>query len=110
MPHSTLRGRGRKKKPGRWTETDCLLAVALQVFEDSLHSCGHPVDWAFNEDSEGYFEVREDVCQACRARELHRQSGEGRDREPGTVESVVNLMRPGEHLRPMPPTGAGAPR
>ena len=98
VPHSTLRA---GRKPGRWTERDRLLAVALQVYEDSLHACGHPADWAFNEDSEGYFEVREHVCQACRARELHHRDRDGKNRPAGTVESLVNLMEPGTRLRPM---------
>lgn len=74
--------------------------MALTVYEESLHSCGHPADWTFNEDTEGYFEVREHVCQACAERERHAREQDGKERVPGTVTSVVSTITRDVDLRP----------
>lgn len=98
MPLSTVR---EGRKPGKWSESDRLLAAALTMYEDNLHSCGHPRDVAFNPDSEGYFVAKEYVCQACAELERHRTSMGDRV-QPGTVVGVVSELPADVRLRPMP--------
>lgn len=80
MPLSVLRG----KKP-RWRRTDRLLAVALQLHEDSLCACGHPIeDWGTDKDAA----VTTRTCPWCAALERHQKS-EG-EPSPGEKAWVVD--------------------
>ena len=67
---------------GPWLEEDRLLAMALTHHEDSLHSCGHPMDRTFDPRSEGEFEAHDAICQACAARQ-RKEHELGRDRKDG---------------------------
>lgn len=56
--------------------------------------CGHYLDEAHDDDNDRGYEVREELCHACAAREEWQRDHEGKDRpEPGTLTYVVKLPR-----------------
>jgi hypothetical protein len=82
----------------RWAHRDRVMAVALTMYEDSLHPCGHPKDVAFNPDMDGWYEAEPLTCQACAAVDSYNQ---GREKpEPGEVLFVRNTMPAGVKPRP----------
>lgn len=74
---------------GPWSDADRLLATALQRHEDTLCSCGHPVDRAFDPRTEGEFEVEEHECQACAARDRHDAEQRDREKRPRPGAKVI---------------------
>ncbi|WP_123378619.1 hypothetical protein [Pseudokineococcus lusitanus] len=94
IPLSTLLHGGRPK----WRRTDRALQVALTLYEDSLCTCGHPRDRAWNDDSDGHWEVAEHICQACAARDRARTT-EGK-RPDGSHVGIYDAD-PDRELRPM---------
>lgn len=94
-----LRGQSGKK----WTVADRILAVAYALSKDLLcPGCGQPKHEAWNPDSEGWFEVKEAVCQACA--ELDRDSQKHRDsHDPARKVWTVNARPADEPLRPWNP-------
>lgn len=79
-----------------WTDKDRILALALTMHEDGLHSCGHPKSIAFSPWSDGYFEVRSQVCQACAAGEMYARTHKDHKGAPGEVFGVANTLRDDE--------------
>lgn len=85
-------------RPGKWSERDLLLSLALTAYEDSLCSgCGQPKDVAFNPDAEGWLEAREVVCAGCAARHRHGQAR--KDPVAGAKVYVEDIRPPGLELR-----------
>ena len=60
---------GFRKDDGRFVEQDKLMALALQQYEDSIHSCGVPASKAFGDHNVGAVEWEETICHACAAKE-----------------------------------------
>lgn len=92
VPVSTMRG----NKWG-WTDADRALALALQVHEDSVcRGCGQYADESHDERSEGYYETRAVVCQACAEQDRQRQraqdEGGARDK-PGEKRWITDVRR-----------------
>ncbi len=92
-----------------WSDKDRLLALALTMHEDGLHSCGHPKSLAFSADSDGIWEVVTHVCEACAAVQNHKQASEGRKPMPGEGFGVANTLRDDEAVRMWQPSARGAP-
>jgi len=89
--------------PKVWTFVDRVLAVASMLAEQlRCPGCGQPRHEAWNPDSEGWYEVREQTCQGCAAIEQKRES-DGNDYHPDVKRWVVD-MRPAEvPLKPWNP-------
>jgi hypothetical protein len=81
-------------KPGKWSDRDLLLSMALTAYEESLCSgCGQPKDEAYNPDAEGWYEAHEVTCAGCKAQQDH---GNGKkEPTPGAKVYVVD-SRPAE--------------
>jgi len=60
---------GFRADTGRWLEQDRVMALALQQYEDSIHSCGVPSSIGFGDDNVGRVEWKETICHACEAKE-----------------------------------------
>lgn len=60
---------GFREDNGRWLEQDRVMALALQQYEDSIHSCGVPSSVAFGDHNVGRVEWAETICHACEAKE-----------------------------------------
>lgn len=68
-----------------WSDEDRLLAVALDLHEGDLcpGGCGHYLDQTSEED--GWHEAHTVTCDACAARDRHRQESES---QPGEMVYV----------------------
>lgn len=60
---------GHRPADGQWVSRDSLVALALQQYEDSIHSCGVPSAIAFGDHNIERVEWRETVCHACESKE-----------------------------------------
>lgn len=61
---------GYREDAGLWSDQDKIMAVALQQYEDSVHSvCGVPASVAFGDDNVGRVEWVDSQCHACAAHE-----------------------------------------
>jgi MinD superfamily P-loop ATPase len=90
---------------GEWTHTDRVLAVAHVLAQNMLcETCGQPKHEALNPDSDGYYEVREALCQGCAAidRDREKNADDTRDRMERKL-AVIDTRPPDEPLRPFQP-------
>lgn len=80
---------GKDRAPGSgWSVRDRGLAEALTEYEDSFCSgCGQKKSVAWDEDTNGWWEVHDVVCEACAALEVARK--ETKDPEPGAMQYPV---------------------
>jgi predicted Fe-S protein YdhL (DUF1289 family) len=97
-----LRG---EPRDGPWSRLDSILAAAHTLSKDLLCSgCGQPRHEAWNPDSEGYYELREEYCQGCaeleRDEKLHKDAESRRDRHVWITERPDH---PHGKLRPYAP-------
>lgn len=71
-----------------WTETDRVLAMALELYERSLCAeCSQPRELAWDPEMDGWFEVDDStVCMACAERE--RWVKEVKEPQPGQKITV----------------------
>jgi hypothetical protein len=95
-------GIGHKRRPGRITKLDVLLADALRMYEDSLCSgCGTPTMWAWDIRSSLYMELDPDApqCQVCELIET-RQRDPDPDKQPvpGEKMRVLNHLFEDEEM------------
>ncbi|WP_163540839.1 hypothetical protein [Occultella kanbiaonis] len=80
-----------------WTARDRGLAEALIRHEESLHTCGHPIDRSTHPDMDGQYAVAGErdsgtepvYCHACAAAEVWRK--QNKDPEPGRLIRVVDI-------------------
>lgn len=88
MPVGTIR---HGRHPHDWSRlSDRIAAVALTEFEEGLHTCGHPRNEAFDDESDGDYVVKDDLtCYACKARD--EWAKETHDMTPGQQTYVVHL-------------------
>lgn len=89
-------GIGHKRKPGRITELDVLLADAVRMYEDSLcPGCGLPAHWVWDVDRDHAKTFQLDPhapqCAACELLEAPPESDEDK-LEPGEKRRVLNTM------------------
>lgn len=104
VPLSVMRG---QRRPGRkWTDTDRVLALALQAYEDDLCQCGQPRTYAYDSDAARRYKAHETTCHACAA--LDRASGGEQRPRPGVRRYVTpeagleHAMRHPIHVPPFP--------
>lgn len=97
-PLTILRGISKKK----WSTVDRLLAVAHVMAQDLLcPGCGQPKNEAFNPDSEGYYEVRDTVCNGCLA--ASRDADLHKEHTPERKIWIVDERPPEVQLKPWNP-------
>lgn len=60
---------GFREDTGRWVEQDRLMALALQEYEDSIHSCGVPSSKGFGDSNLDTVQWKETICHACESRD-----------------------------------------
>lgn len=65
---------GFREDTGRWVEQDRIMALALQQYEESFHSCGVPASKAFGDENVGAVEWHETICHACEEKESTMQN------------------------------------
>lgn len=70
---------GFREDNGRWTLQDRIMALALQEYEDSLHTCGVPAGVAFGDENVGRVEWNETICHACESREAARNDNKNNE-------------------------------
>lgn len=97
-PLVILRGRQSRE----WTTADRTLAVALTLSKDLLcPGCGQPKHEAWNPDSEGWFDVKEAICQSCAAL---AHDGDSREKHDSARHVWTINDRPADQpLRPWQP-------
>ena len=77
---------------GPLTDEDRLLILALQQYEESLCSCGHPRDVAWDERAEGEYERQTAVCQACATAQ---RDGNKDEKPPAGQKAWITHLGPG---------------
>lgn len=76
---------------------DRLLTQALTVYEQDIHSCGHPLSRSANPAmADGYEADAEVVCHACAAAAKFRE--ENKHLEDGAIVRVIDTWPPDEPL------------
>jgi hypothetical protein len=95
-----LRGTSSKK----WTHEDRVLAVAHVMAGDLIcPDCGQPKHESFNPDSEGWYTVKEEICNGCLAISRDQKARKDGDYQPEVKLHVVDERPPDELLRPWTP-------
>lgn len=75
---------GLREDSGTWDDRDRIMALALQSYEDSLHSCGVSSFVAFGEKNMERVEWKESICFACESLEAKRNDKTSND-YPGKI-------------------------
>lgn len=73
---------GLREDSGRWDDRDRVMALALQEYEDSLHSCGVSSFVAFGDDNLDRVDWKESICHACESLDAKRND-KGSNEYPG---------------------------
>jgi hypothetical protein len=69
-----------------------MLMLALEVYEDGLCGCGHPLVVAHDPDNEGWYEVHKPQCQACASQERATTGTGGNPYVPTPGEKVYTAL------------------
>lgn len=86
----------------RWTDSDRLLILAWQMYQDSLcNDCGQDRERAYNPDMDGWYEVKPIECHACAALEQHRDGQKKPNR--AVKEYLIDGGPPADKLLPWIP-------
>ena len=86
--------------PDEWSYVDRVLMVAYVLAQDMLcPGCGQPKHETYNDDSEGWYEVRDATCQGCA--EVERDSKQHQGVDHSRKVWVVDTRPPEVELRPM---------
>lgn len=64
---------GHREPGGKWNERDTIMALALQKYEDGVHSCGVHSSIGFGDENVGRVTWKETICHACEEAENARQ-------------------------------------
>lgn len=85
-------GIGHKRRPGKITKLDVLLADALRMYEDSLcKGCGTPTAWAWDLRGGQYFALDPEspICAVCELLESRQRDPEETP-QAGQKTRVIN--------------------
>lgn len=87
-------GIGHKRKPGRITKLDVVLADALRIYDDSLCSgCHLPTRWVWDVANSRYFQLDPNAPQCVVCELLETPPEQENDKiEPGEKRRVLNTM------------------
>lgn len=60
---------GVREPGGLWTHRDTSMALALQQYEDGLHSCGVHSSIGYGDENVGRVEWKSTICHACESKD-----------------------------------------
>ena len=80
--------RGQRRPGKKWTETDRLLILALQAYEDDLcPGCGQPRTYGMDGDAQGHYAAHKATCWGCSVKQ--RADKAEKEPPPGQYRYVV---------------------